>query len=357
MQHAASVKKPIRVLIVDDSKVGRAAISKTLLEASSQITVVGYAEDGLKALGALDVCDPDIVILDLAMPSMDGITALPLILKKRPNVRVVVCSSLASPGAEMSVKALSLGAADCVPKPIGSKNPNAIAEFKATLTRAVLGLYDAPPPAPPEAIKVKPADLLSFRPRIVAIGSSTGGPNALITLFREMGPLPVPVIVTQHLIDKFTAILARQIQQETGIPCDEARENLMLEPGRIYIAAGGSHMALKRTGNGVLVALDNGPPENFCKPSADPMFRSAVAAYGKDVMAVILTGMGKDGLSGCERVAAAGGRILVQDRESSIVWGMPGSVANAGLANAILPVPGIARSIRACLSKAEAGAK
>lgn len=356
MKQAAAVKKPIRVLIVDDSKVGRAAISKILLEASSQITIVGYAEDGQRALTALDICDPDIVILDLAMPSMDGITALPLILKKRPHVRVVVCSSLSSPGAEISVKALSLGAADCVAKPMGSKNSDAISEFKASLTKAVLGLYDAPPPMAPE-IKVKPADLLSFRPKLVAIASSTGGPNALITLFREMGPLPVPVVVTQHLIDKFTSILARQIQQETGIACEEARENLLLESGKIYLAAGGRHMLLKRTGQGVLTSLDDGPPENFCKPSADPMLRSAVAAYGKDVMAVILTGMGKDGLAGCEKVSAAGGRVLVQDRESSIVWGMPGSVANAGLANAVLPVPAIARNIRACLSKPEGGAK
>ncbi len=342
-------KKPLGVLIVDDSKVTRAVIGKILQEAAPQVKIVGYAEDGASALKALDVCDPDIVILDLAMPSMDGLTALPLILRKKPRTRIVVCSSSSTPGAEISVRALSLGATACVPKPVGTKNPKAISDFKSALKQAVLGLCDTPVKAAAETTRATVPDLSSFRPKLVAIGSSTGGPNAVISLIKEMGKLPVPVIITQHMIEMFIAILARQISQETGIECIEGRDGLLLEPGRIYLAAGGSHMVLKKTGQRVTIGLNDGPPENFCKPSVDVMLRSAIEAYGGDVMAVILTGMGKDGLNGCEALSKAGGRIVVQDQESSIVWGMPGSVANAGLASAVLPVSGLARAVRSTL--------
>lgn len=357
MQRAPSPQKPIKVLIVDDSKVGRAVIGKILLEASPRVTIVGYAEDGKGALNALDVCQPDVVILDLAMPSMDGITALPLILQKRPDVRVIICSSLSSPGAEISVKALSLGATDCVPKPVGSKNEKAIADFKDNLARTVLGLFEAQEAAP--APRLLPMNRSMFRPKVLAIGSSTGGPQALLTLLKDIGPLPIPVIITQHMINTFTAILARQIAAETGIRCEEGCEDMMLEPQRIFIAPGGRHMLFKRSGQGVAITLDDGPPENFCKPAVDVMLRGAVQAYGGDVMAVILTGMGKDGMLGCDKVAKAGGRVVVQDRDSSVVWGMPGAVANAGLASAILPLQGIARAVKeACAKPADpAGAR
>ncbi|HYD17804.1 MAG TPA: chemotaxis-specific protein-glutamate methyltransferase CheB [Patescibacteria group bacterium] len=346
MRQASLATAPIRVLIVDDSKVVRAVIGKILQEAETPIRIVGYAEDGASALRALDVCDPDIVILDLAMPSMDGLTALPLILRKKPHARIVVCSALSSPGAEISVRALSLGATACVPKPMGSKNTKAIAEFKEALTQAVVGLYETGGAPVSEAFTLRPGGLAGFRPRLVAVGSSTGGPNALMTLFRDLGPVPVPVIVTQHMIEMFTTILARQLQQETGIECHEARQDMELQGGRIYIAPGGSHMMLKRAGSRVTIAIDNGPAENFCKPSVDVMLRSTAAVYGAEVMAVILTGMGKDGLRGCEAVTGAGGRVIAQDQESSVVWGMPGSVARAGLASAVMPLPGLARLIR-----------
>ncbi|MBL8713304.1 MAG: chemotaxis-specific protein-glutamate methyltransferase CheB [Alphaproteobacteria bacterium] len=351
MRKAATEKKPVGVLIVDDSKVTRAVIGKILQEAAPQVKIVGYAEDGASALKALDVCDPDIVILDLAMPSMDGLTALPLILQKKPRTRIVVCSSSSAPGAEISVRALSLGATACVAKPAGTKNPKAIADFKSALKQAVLGLCDVPlAKLTGETARAAAApDLSSFRPKLVAIGSSTGGPNAVISLLKEMGKLPVPVVITQHMMEMFITILARQITQETGIECIEGSDGLLLEPGRIYLAAGGRHMVLKKSGHRVTIGLNDGPPENFCKPSVDVMLRSAVEVYGGDIMAVILTGMGKDGLAGSEILAQAGGRIVVQDQESSIVWGMPGSVANAGLASAILPVSGLARAVRSTL--------
>jgi two-component system chemotaxis response regulator CheB len=351
MRQAATEKKPLGVLIVDDSKVTRAVIGKILQEAAPQVKIVGYAEDGASALKALDVCDPDIVILDLAMPSMDGLTALPLILQKKPRTRIVVCSSSSAPGADISVRALSLGATVCVAKPVGTKNPKAIADFKSALKQAVLGLCDTSPARQSgETARIATVpDLVSFRPKLVAIGSSTGGPNAVISLLKEMGKLPVPVVITQHMMEMFISILARQITQETGIECIEGSEGLLLEPGRIYLASGGSHMVLKKSGQRVTIGLNDGPPENFCKPSVDVMLRSAVEAYGGDIIAVILTGMGKDGLAGSEILAQAGGRIVVQDQESSIVWGMPGSVANAGLASAVLPVSGLARAVRGTL--------
>ena len=346
MRHAVAEKKKIKVLIVDDSKVTRAVIAKILREASPLIAIAGYAEDGSSALKALDVCDPDVIILDLAMPSMDGFTALPLIFSKKPRARVIICSSLSSPGAEISVRALALGATDCIPKPLGSKNSRALADFEVALKQAVLGLYDAPAAPVPEKASSKPLPLQGFRPKIIAIGSSTGGPNALMALLKDMGPVPVPVVITQHMIDKFTAILARQIKTETGFDCVEVAEDMVLEAGKIYIAAGGSHMLLQGSTRRTNIHLDDGPPENFCKPAVDVMLRSATLVYGADVMAVILTGMGRDGLRGCDTVFRAGGRIIVQDQESSIVWGMPGSVASAGLASSVLPVSGLARVIR-----------
>ncbi len=343
---AQTTQKTIQVLIVDDSRVGRAVIGKILHELSPQVKIVGYAEDGNSALEALDVCDPDIVILDLAMPSMDGMTALPLILKKKPEVRVVVCSALTPPGTEMSVKALFLGATACIPKPSGTKDAKAFDKFKASLNQAVLGLYALPQTPLTKKAPVNPVPASSFRPKILAIGSSTGGPNALMKLLKETGPLPVPVLITQHVMANFTSLLAQQVQHETGLPCLETREGMTLEPSKIYIAASGSHLRLKRVGHIVTASLDDGPPENFCKPSVDVMLRSAAEIYGRDVMTVILTGMGKDGLEGCKEVFKAGGRIIVQDQESSVVWGMPGCVASEGLASAVMPLPDMAKKLR-----------
>jgi two-component system chemotaxis response regulator CheB len=374
MRSAASAQKPIRILIVDDSTVMRAVIGKILQEASGRVRIVGYAADGASALKALDSSDPDVVILDLAMPNMDGLTALPLILKKKPGVRVIVCSSLVPPGAETSVRALSLGAADCVSKPTGPKDSPSTTEFKETLKRSVLGLYDAPsetaapvraknpapesktaaPKAEPRAelkpeLRAGPVDLEGFRPKLVAVGSSTGGPAALLALLKELGALSVPVVITQHMIETFTPILVRQLAQEAGVPCAVAEEGMAIEPGKFYVAGYGRHLMFERAGKRVVARLDDGPLENFCKPAVDAMLRSAVEVYGGGVMAVILTGMGNDGLKGCREVFEAGGKVLVQDEASSIVWGMPGRVAAAGLADAALPLKEIAQAIKATL--------
>jgi len=210
-----------------------------------------------------------------------------------------------------------------------------------------------PPPATVAPTKRKPASIWSFRPKIVAIGCSAGGPNALMTLLQETGALPVPVIITQHMMENFSTILARQLQQETKILCCEAEEGMLLKPAHVYLAPSGSHMLLKESGGQVRIHLDDGPAENFCKPSVDAMLRSAADVYGSDLMTVILTGMGRDGLAGCEKVFKAGGRIIAQDQESSVVWGMPGSVANLGFASAVLPLLDIARVIRSAFGETD----
>lgn len=357
MEQKPKHQHPIRVLIVDDSTVMRAVIGKALNKISPNITVVGYAENGGSALKALDVCDPDIVILDVEMPGMDGMTALPLILKKKPRARIIICSSFTEQGAEVSVKALSLGAAECVLKPVNSKDAKAAEDFENALKRAVLVFGDGAA-APRESVTApivprNVADFSGFRPAIVAIGSSTGGPRALLALFKELGPLPVPVLITQHIQERFTPVLARHIERETGISCDVAEEGAVLQPSRAYLAPGGRHMQIKRSASAVTIHLDNGPPENFCKPSVDVMLRSAVEACGGGVLAVILTGMGSDGLKGCRQVAAAGGRILVQDQASSVVWGMPGAVANADMGSIIAPLSNIAATIRKSFAEPE----
>jgi len=332
-------KKEIRVLIIDDSRVARAMIGQVLHGTLPNVVIAGYADDGDSALSAIDVCNPDIIILDLAMPKMDGMTVLPMILKKKPGVRIVICSSITPPGSEISVRALFLGAAACIPKPLGTKNNAAIADCETALQQAVLGLYEAPVAPLSETPASTMPSLAGFTPRIIAIASSTGGPEALMTLLKKSGRLPPPVLITQHMMDHFTGPLARQLTQETGISCFEAQDGMGIAGGNVYIAPGGSHLVIKRSARGeTTLHLDHSPPENFCRPSADVMLRSLVDIYGGSVLAVVLTGMGKDGLSGCKEVAKAGGRIIVQDKETSTVWGMPGSVANAGLAQAVLPL-------------------
>lgn len=346
MLEAPVEKKEIRILIVDDSRVARAMIGKVLHGTLPNVVIAGYADDGDSALAALDVCNPDIVILDLAMPRMDGMMVLPLILKKKPGIRVVVCSSLSPPGAEISVRALFLGAAVCVSKPRGVKNQAALTEFETSLQQAVMGLYETSSSSSFSGAVANAPSLVSFHPRIIAIASSTGGPNALMALLKDTGRLPVPIVITQHVMDNFSAPLVRQLAQETGLPCFEAHEGMELEPACVYMAASGTHMRLRKAAAQTVISLDHGPLENFCRPSADVMLRSVADIYGGAALAVILTGMGKDGLNGCKEIAKVGGRIIVQDRETSAVWGMPGSIVNAGLASAMMPLSGIASCLR-----------
>lgn len=346
-----------RVMIVDDSAVIRGLVTRWL-ETDPGITVVATAHNGLSALRALKSAQPEVVILDIEMPEMDGMTALPKIIETMPGVKVIMASTLTRRNAEISLKALEAGAADYIPKPEASRFGGS-EDFRALLTEKVKALGAVArqertigPAAvarrPVADSTVKPYAIRPITsklpPRILAVGSSTGGPQALLQFLEALKPAPaVPVIVTQHMPPTFTAILAEHLTRATGIPCKEAADGDKLEPGKVYIARGDYHMVVKRRGHAIYLQLTQDPPENFCRPAVDPMFRSVAKEYGPSALAVVLTGMGSDGAKGAKDIVDAGGTLLAQDEATSVVWGMPGAVAQAGLASAILPLKELGR--------------
>lgn len=337
-----------RILIVDDSAVIRTVISRTL-SSQPDMQVAGIAVNGDIGVKSVKKIDPDVVVLDIEMPVMDGITALPLILKEKPNTRVLICSTLSAHGAAISVRALSLGAAECILKPGGEAIVSAI-DFQENLVRTVRSLAQslkkttaAKPAAAPVQIR---ASTSAFSPKILAIGSSTGGPKALMEVMTGLKNLPVPIVITQHMPKTFTAILAQHITQHCGLPCSEGVEGEIIKPGYAYIAPGGHHMTFQKSGDSAIIHLNEDPPENFCRPSVNPMLRSLIPIYGNKILTVILTGMGNDGSQVCADVVKHGGQVIAQDEATSVVWGMPGAVANAGLCSAVLPVSEISGWVR-----------
>lgn len=360
MAVAVASGAPVRVLLCDDSATVRAAMTR-VLEADPQIRVVGRAGDGRAALDMLREARPEVVLLDLEMPVMDGLTALPLLLRAAPGVQVIVASALSQRGAAATMQALRAGAVDYVPKPTAAEGGMADPRFGAELRAKVKGwarmqrasrtaATPAVAPAMPRAAAM-PAMARMPRPRAIAIGSSTGGPQALALLVGALTrPPPVPVLVVQHMPAGFTALLADHLNRLGRLPCTEARDGEALLPGRLYLAPGDRHLLAKDGPGGLVAQLSDGPAENFCRPAVDPLLRSLVAAYGGRVLAAILTGMGQDGLAGCRALAAAGGAVLAQDEASSVVWGMPGAVARAGLVAMQAPPDGIAaRLLAACV--------
>lgn len=347
-----TVKNPVRVLIVDDSAVIRTVISRTLSEKPG-IEIVGMAVNGKDAVQSVEKLMPDIVILDIEMPIMDGLTALPLILHKKPDAKVLICSTLSARGADISVRAMTLGAADCILKPGGAEIVSAH-EFQDNLVRLVQLISSSVKKVPEQGKKSeimlrKPA--LSFAPQIIAIGSSTGGPTALIKLLSQLNNLPVPIVITQHMPKTFTSILADHITRSCGLTCMEGMDGEIIEAGRAYIAPGGYHMTLEKSGSQAVIRLNQGEPENFCRPSVNPMLRSLLPIYGGRILSVILTGMGNDGSQACAQLVEQGGQVIAQDEKSSVVWGMPGAVANAGLCTAVLPVEELSEWIKRAVRK------
>lgn len=334
----------VRVLLCDDSAVIRSAIAR-ILESDPGIRVAARAGDGQQALDAVRRERFDVVVLDIEMPVMDGLTALPLLLKADPGLRVVMASTLTTRGADIALRALRLGAADYVPKPTVA----AIADdsFRRELLAKVKGLARlrrreaSPLAAAPRLVPTRP--LGHEVPALLAIGSSTGGPQALFTLIKALGKdVPVPVVITQHMPPTFIPILADHISKLGGMPCVEATDGAALLAGRITLAAGDRHMLIEGRPGALRVRLSDAPPENFCRPAVDPMLRSAAATCGGRVLVTILTGMGHDGRDGTRAVVEAGGTALAQDEATSVVWGMPGAIAQAGLAHRVLPISGIA---------------
>jgi two-component system, chemotaxis family, protein-glutamate methylesterase/glutaminase len=339
-----------RVIVCDDSLTIRGAIAR-ILDADPGVRVVARVGNGQAAVEEVKRTPADVLVLDIEMPVMDGMTALPLLLRADPGLRVIMASTLTTRGADIAMQALRLGAADYVPKPssIGAVSDDA---FRRELVEKVKGL------ARLRRRTVQPARMapagggLKLRPpaalpaKLLAIGSSTGGPQALFTLVQALGRAPkVPVVLTQHMPATFTPILAQHIARLGIVPCAEAVDGEALVPGKLYVAPGDRHLLVENARGSVRARLSSDPPENFCRPSVDPMLRSAATACDGRVLVVMLTGMGQDGLAGTRRVIDAGGTAVAQDEATSVVWGMPGAVAQAGLCTAVLPLPRIAAKL------------
>ena len=350
----------IRVMVVDDAVVVRGLFTRWLSDEPDMV-VAGSCRNGHEAVENLLRINPDVVVLDIDMPEMDGLAALPLLLAKRPDLIVLIASTLTRRNAEVSIKALTLGAADYVLKPQTNREVTTSQSFRRELIEKIRQLgrrvlsrslaratardrtAQDEPKAPP--IKLRPFSL--FPPRALLIGSSTGGPQALQVLMRGLTPVlgRLSLLIAQHMPPTFTTILAEHIGRTTSHPTHEAIEGETVAPGTIYVAPGGKHLRIERQGEGAKIVLDDGPPVHFCKPAVDPLFSSAAAAFGAGALAVVLTGMGSDGAEGAARIAAAGGNVIAQDEPTSVVWGMPGAAAHAGACAAVLPLDEIAPRI------------
>ena len=350
-----------RVMVVDDSAVVRGLVSRWVTE-SGQFDVVGTASNGRVAIDLLDRAQPDIVLLDLDMPELDGISTLPHLLRKRPHMSVIVVSTLTQRNADISLKCFSLGAVDCLPKPESSREVTTSAGFRGELIAKLQGLaasrhrksaVQAAAPRPEPTLRRAPAARpRSVAPRCLLIGASTGGPRAVTQVVAALGPAlqRVPVLIVQHMPPIFTAVFAEQLRTQSGVMAREPKDGERLLLGQIYVAPGGRHMGLARGEALPTIRLDDGPQVNFCRPAVDVLFHDAAAVFGASALAVVLTGMGSDGTHGAQSLVAAGATVLVQDEASSTVWGMPGSIAKAGLAHEILPLERIAPALKTALT-------
>jgi two-component system chemotaxis response regulator CheB len=374
---AAAADSAIRVMVVDDAVVARSLVTRWV-DAEPDMTVVASLRTGREAVERIDKSNPDVVVLDVEMPELDGISALPLLLKKKHDLVVIMASAVTRRGAEVSLRALSLGAADYVPKPATSRETSTSSEYRRELIekirtlgrrRRLLPRHVAPGLAPTdehgsrqrpvssaarEASSVKPdVHELTLRPfslavpRVLLVGSSTGGPQALTVLIQKL-PVAIdraPLLITQHMPPTFTTVLAEHLSRIGGRGAHEAEAGEPVLAGGIYVAPGGRHMRVARDQSGIRIVLGDDPPINFCRPSVDPLFSSAAQVWGSSALAIVLTGMGSDGCHGAADIAAAGGSVIAQDEASSVVWGMPRAVAQAGLCSAVLPLTDIAPKI------------
>ncbi len=361
---------PYRVMVVDDSAVIRGLLARNL-ETDPAIKVMASAANGEIALKSVVAQDIEIVVLDIEMPVMDGMTALPLLLKAKPGVQVIMASTLTHANAEISLRAMANGAADYVTKPTSTKEIHSADAFRSELIGKIKAVAQAGrssgraggkttaaprigarPHAVPEKICVSPGPVVlraapTVRPEVIAIGSSTGGPPALFTLLKDLcRDVSLPILITQHMPATFTALLAEHISRTCGVPAAEAKDGDRIMPGKIYVAPGGFHMTVARGSEHNVIKIVDSAPENFCRPAVDPMLRSMIPIYGSRLLVIMLTGMGHDGRDGSKDVTAAGGSIIAQDEATSVVWGMPGAVATSGICSAVLPLMDIAPYVR-----------
>jgi two-component system, chemotaxis family, protein-glutamate methylesterase/glutaminase len=373
----------IRVMVVDDAVVVRGLLARWI-DDEPDMRVVASLRGGRDAIAQLESANPDVVILDVDMPDTDGITALPRLIEKKPDLVVIMASTLTRRNAEISLRALSLGAADYIPKPETTREITTSPSFRRELVDKVraLGLRRKRPHTPPRAFRQTPvparptglrapgmlghvghvtsptlapadSDVIRLRPypplvpRVLLIGASTGGPQALNSFLGQIQSVidSVPILLVQHMPPTFTTILAEHITRAAGRPAHEALDGEDIRAGQIYVAPGARHMRVVHHDGVPRIALDDGPLINFCKPSVDPLFSSAAQVWGSKTLALVLTGMGSDGCRGAADVVGAGGSVVAQDEASSVVWGMPGSVAQAGLCSAVLPLADIAQEV------------
>ncbi len=361
---------PFRVMVVDDSAVIRGLFTR-FLESDPAVSVIASVSNGQFALDALNKHDVEIIVLDIEMPVMDGMTALPLLLAKKPGIQILMASTLTRMNAEVSLRALEMGAADYVAKPSSTSEIHSTDAFKRELTEKVKAIAEAGRAGRkrvPRAARAGPASVAGAapvassaakshtfslrqgpieRPDLIAIGSSTGGPQALCRLLGDLGgKVQQPILITQHMPATFTSLLAGHISRASSAPCTEARDGDAILPGHMYVAPGEYHMLAEWGTDSKVIRLSKSDPENYCRPAVDPMLRSLAALYGSKVLVIVLTGMGSDGKNGASAVVDAGGSVVAQDEESCVVWGMPGAVATAGLCSAVLPLSEIASYVR-----------
>ena len=346
--------KPIRVLVVDDSVVVRRMV-RDALGADAGIEICGVAANGRIALALIDQCCPDLVTLDIEMPEMDGLEMLRHLRNQKPRLPVIMFSTLTQRGAVATLDALALGASDYVAKPanVGSVR-DSIDSIRTELLPKIKALCGTPRAAAvpnrstPTSVFAKPGGrtAITWPIDIVAIGTSTGGPNALAEVLPQLPEdLPAPVVIVQHMPPTFTRFLAERLNHQCQLTVSEAVDNQLLRPGNAVIAPGDLHIVLEQHGTNTHIRTLRSAPENSCRPSVDVLFRSVARVYGSCALGIIMTGMGQDGLRGASQLHDAGARIFAQDEATSVVWGMPGFVAQAGLAEKVLPLPEIAGEI------------
>jgi two-component system, chemotaxis family, protein-glutamate methylesterase/glutaminase len=343
----------VRVLVVDDSVVVRKLLSEALASAV-EIELAATASSGAIALAKIPQVNPDVVTLDVAMPGLDGIETLTEIRKLYPELPVIMFSSLTEQGASITLEALSLGASDYMTKPTNSSSlASAMEQVRTELITKILALVNRTRATPVSRILHAEKKSSGANPiEILAIGTSTGGPNALAQVIPQLpSDFPIPVVIVQHMPPLFTRLLADRLNSQSQLRVHEGQAGAVLGPGHVWIAPGNYHMTVARKGVSAMLELNQDAPENSCRPAVDVLFRSVPYAYGANILAVVMTGMGSDGARGAAHIREAGGEIIVQDEASSVVWGMPGAVLSTGGADMICPLAEMSHQI---LRKVEA---
>jgi two-component system chemotaxis response regulator CheB len=355
----ADIADPVRVMVVDDSVLVRGLLSRWIAEEPG-LAVVASLGTGRQALDHIGRTAPDVIVLDVDMPDLDGLSAVPLLLKSKPDVAVIMASTLTRRNAEITLAALSSGAADYVTKPESRYGLGGSLAFRCELIgkiralgerrRRIVGTAASVAARRPSGINGPALELRPFplsSPHVLAIGCSTGGPQALAALMPQLGPVldRAPILIAQHMPPMFTAILAERLARISRRPAREASHGETVENGTIYVAPGGRHMCVEQREGKATIALKDGPPVRRYRPAVDLLLESAAAMWGEHVLALILTGMGTDGAEGAAAVAASGGCVIVQDERSSVVWGMPHAAMRTGACSAVLPLSEIAPQV------------